>query len=94
MQQTASKRATAPRQAARDPGDPLVEELQSLFDRVHAATCAIDAAIAREPASSGVEAEADVVVLDDVTPRYLRASSALQACDVHLGGALQFLRNA
>ena len=90
MQQTASKRATTPQQAACDPGDPLVKELQSLFDRVHAATCAI----ARESASSGVEAEADVVVLDDVTPRYLRASSALQACNVHLGGALQFPRNA
>jgi hypothetical protein len=94
MQQTASQRATVPRQAARDAGDPLVQELQSLFEAVHAATCAINAAIGREPASSGAEAEADVVVLDDVTPRYLRANSALQACNVHLGGALQFLRSA
>ena len=42
--------------------------------------CAINAAIGREPASRGVEAETDVVVLDDVTPRYLRVNSALQAC--------------
>jgi hypothetical protein len=94
MQQTASQRATVPRQAARDAGDPLVQELQSLLEAVHAATCAINAAIAREPASGGVKAEADVVVLDDVTPRYLRPNSALQVCNVHLGGALQFLRSA
>jgi hypothetical protein len=36
----------------------------------------------------------DVVVLDEVTPLYLRANSALQACNVHLDGALQFLRTA
>jgi hypothetical protein len=31
---------------------------------------------------------ADVIVLDDVTPRYVKAGAALKACDVDLGIAL------
>jgi hypothetical protein len=30
-------------------------------------------------------------VLDDVSPRYLKAATALQACDVNLGIALRSL---
>jgi hypothetical protein len=33
---------------------------------------------------------ANVVVLDDVTPRYLKAGEALKACDAGLGVALHF----
>jgi hypothetical protein len=32
-------------------------------------------------------------VLDDVSPRYMTAAAALQACDVNLGIALHSLRN-
>ena len=38
------------------------------------------------------EMAANVVVLDDVTPRYLKAGAALKACDAGLGVALHFLR--
>ena len=94
MLQTASNRVTVPHDVAHHAGDPLVKELQSLSERIHAASCAVDAAIARERAMDGTEAGADVIILDDVTPRYLKANSALQACKAHLDGALQFLRNA
>jgi hypothetical protein len=92
MQHAASKRVTVPR-AGHDTGDALVEELQSLFERVHAVTRAVTTAIALEQATSGTAVEADIVVLDDVTPRYLRANSALAACNLHLGDALHFLKD-
>jgi hypothetical protein len=34
---------------------------------------------------------ADVIVTDDLTPRYVRADAALKACDVDLGIALDSL---
>jgi hypothetical protein len=33
-------------------------------------------------------------VLDDVSPRYIEAAAALQACDVSLGSALRSLLNS
>jgi hypothetical protein len=91
MHQAASNRLIVPREVAHDGGDSLIKELQSLSERVRAVTRAINTAIALERISSSTDT-ADVVVLDDVTPRYLRANSALQACNIHLDGALQFLR--
>ena len=35
----------------------------------------------------------NVVVLDDVTPRYVRARAALNSCEAHLGAALRFLQD-
>ncbi|MBV8701621.1 hypothetical protein [Bradyrhizobium sp.] len=92
MPQAASNRVIVPRDVPHEPGDCLITELQSLSERVHAVTRAIDTAIALERTASSAEAAADVVVLDDVMPRYLRAISALQACSVHLDDAVQFLR--
>ncbi|MCK1385766.1 hypothetical protein [Bradyrhizobium sp. 21] len=40
---------------------------------------------------SDQEGSADVFVLDDVTPRYVTASAALDACRAGLGHALQCL---
>jgi hypothetical protein len=92
MHQAVSNRLIVPREVPHDGGDSLIKELQSLSERVRAVTRAINTAIALERISSSTDTAADVVVLDDVTPRYLRANSALQACNVHLDGALQFLR--
>ena len=92
MHQAASNRLIVPRDAPHDGGDGLIKELQSLSERVRAVTRAINTAIALERVSSSADTAADIVVLDDVTPRYLRANSALQACNIHLEGALQFLR--
>jgi hypothetical protein len=93
MRQTTSKRLEVPRAAAHGGSDFLVLELETLLARVHAVTQTIDAAIACELAAGRDEAPADIVVLDDLTPRYLKADSALKACNAHLGGALQFLRS-
>jgi hypothetical protein len=37
------------------------------------------------------ESSTDVIVLDDVSPRCIKAAAALQACDVNLGIALRSL---
>ncbi len=37
------------------------------------------------------ESSTNIIVLDDVSPRYMRAVAALQACDVNLGTALRSL---
>ncbi len=94
MHQAASNRVIVPRKVKRDAGDGLIEELQSLSERVHAMTRAINTAIALEQATGSADIAAGVIVLNDVMPRYLRANSALQACNVQLDGALRFLRSA
>jgi hypothetical protein len=35
------------------------------------------------------ESSTNVIVLDDVSPRYMKAAAALQACDVNLGIAVR-----
>ncbi len=51
----------------------------------------LEPAIARELPPGESEADDDVVVLDDVTPCYLKANAALNACKAGLGIALHFL---
>jgi hypothetical protein len=51
----------------------------------------IESAIASETSSGSHDVAANVVVLDDVTPRYVKAGAALKACDAGLGVALHFL---
>ncbi|HTO59636.1 MAG TPA: hypothetical protein VMM15_00125 [Bradyrhizobium sp.] len=94
MHQAASNRFIVPREVPHDSGDGLIRELQSLSERVRAVTRAINTAIALERVSTSADTTGDVVVLDDVTPRYLKADSALRACNIHLDSALQFLREA
>ena len=48
----------------------------------------LEAAIARESAPGNQEAAGNVFVLDDVTPRYVKANAALNACNAGLGVAL------
>lgn len=50
----------------------------------------IDAAMEREDTGS-VAGSVDVVVLDDMTPRYTAASATLNVCRAGLGRALQQL---
>jgi hypothetical protein len=52
---------------------------------------AIESAIDRCSSSIGEDMSADVIVTDDLTPRYVRADAALKACDVDLGIALDSL---
>jgi hypothetical protein len=71
----------------------IVYDLISLVEHVQASIDLIDGAIARE-ISRGDADTANVVVLDDVTPQYLKAGHALHACSACLDTALQSLLDA
>lgn len=68
----------------------IAAELRSLIVRIEISMRLIDAAMESE--DDGVIAgSSQIVVLDDVTPRYATASAALNACRAELGHALQQL---
>ncbi|MDN5000837.1 hypothetical protein ACFQZO_08085 [Bradyrhizobium sp. GCM10027634] len=72
----------------------IVAELRSLIARIDISMRLIDAAMEPEDDSAIVSASSgspEIVVLDDVTPRYAAASAALNACRAELGQALQNL---
>ena len=69
----------------------VVADLASLIEHIQMSLTLIETAVARE-AAAVQEPAANVVVLDDVTPCYLKAGAALKACDAGLGVALHFLR--
>ena len=72
----------------------IVSELASLIEHVQASMELLEAAIAGESVPGNQEATGNVFVLDDVTPRYLKASAALSACNASLGVALHYLQDA
>ena len=67
----------------------VVSDLVSLIEHVQASLLLVEQAIARE-ASAGSQ-EADIIVLDDVTPPFVKATAALHACDSNLAIALRAL---
>jgi hypothetical protein len=69
----------------------VVSDLVSLIDHVQASLRLIEQTMARETSLGGQENAANVVVLDDVSPRYVKTAAALKACDANLGIALHFL---
>lgn len=83
--------------AAPPPHDPnaayraVVSDLVSLVEHVQNSLRLVEQKIAEESPGGGPESASDVVVLDDVSPRYMKAAAALQACDVNLGAALRSL---
>lgn len=62
----------------------VVADLVSLIERIQASLTLIDTAVAQEAQAAHHEITANVFVLDDVTPCYLKAGSALKACDAGL----------
>jgi len=58
----------------------IVLNIVSLIERVQASTGLVESAIAIESPFGHHEIAANVVVLDDVTPRYLNARAALNTC--------------
>ena len=76
----------------------VVSDLVSLVEHVQKSLRLIERTIARklaetspETSPGGPESSTNVIVLDDVSPRYMKAAAALQACDVNLGIALRSL---
>ena len=55
---------------------PVVSDLVALIEHVQASLKLIEQAIARETSLGNQETCADIIVLDDVTPRYLKAAAA------------------
>jgi hypothetical protein len=72
----------------------IVADLEALIERVQASMTLIKTAIAGESLPGQEELADNVVVLDDVTPRYVRANAALDACNASLGIALHLLQDA
>jgi hypothetical protein len=72
----------------------VVSDLVSLVEHVQKSLRLIEQTIARETSlemSPGPESSTNIIVLDDVSPRYMKADAALQACDINLGIALRSL---
>ena len=73
----------------------VVSDLVSLVEHVQNSLRLIEQTIARETSSEmtpgGPESSTNIIVLDDISPRYVKADAALQACDVNLGIALRSL---
>ena len=81
-------------QAPHDQNDAyraVVSDLVSLVEHVQKSLRLIEQAIAGETPLGSPESSTNVIVLDDVSPRYMKAAAALQACDVNLGIALRSL---
>jgi hypothetical protein len=77
----------------------VVSDLVSLVEHVQKSLRLIERTIAKETSTEtspetspgGPESSTSVIVLDDVSPRYMKAAAALQACDVNPGIALRSL---
>jgi hypothetical protein len=72
----------------------VVSDLVSLIEHVQASLRLIEQTMVRETSPGGQEYAANVVVLDDVSPRYVKAAAALKACDANLGIALDVLMDS
>jgi hypothetical protein len=66
----------------------VVSDLMSLVAHIQASRNMLETAIARALPAGDPEAHENVVVLDDVTPCYVKANAALHACKAGLEAAL------
>ena len=94
MENAAADRVAVRLDEGNDPTGLIVTDLVALIGHVQASLRLIEAAIAREAVLAERQADTDIVVRDDVTPRRLTASTALKACDAGLGAALDRLRDS
>jgi hypothetical protein len=69
----------------------IVSDLASLIEHVQASVRLIESAIASEAPLGNQEIAGNIIVLDDVTPRYVKANATLSTCNAGLGVALHFL---
>jgi hypothetical protein len=91
MRNAVGSRVSVPPEARNDGDQSIVSDLVSLIVRVKHSMELLETAIAREAVSAGRDIASDVVVLDDVTPRYVKANAALASCRAGLGVALHAL---
>jgi hypothetical protein len=72
----------------------IVSDLKCLIEHVQASMELVELAIAGEPSPGDHEVVTNVVVLDDVTPRYVKAKTTLNSCNAGLRIALHVLLDA
>jgi hypothetical protein len=72
----------------------VVSDLVCLIEHMQASMQMLENAIAGELPLGDQQAGDNVVVLDDITPCYVKANAALHACKAGLGVALHFLTGA
>jgi hypothetical protein len=89
--QNAASSASAQSGGRNDSYRAVVSDLEALIQQVQASIKLIETAMVGESPLGNEEIAASVVILDDVTPRYIRAAAALNACNAALGIALHFL---
>ena len=80
MQNSADGGLPAPSEGRNDSFASIVSNLVSLIQHIQASIELIETAIDQESHAGDQEIGADIVVLDDVTPRYAKATAALSAC--------------
>ena len=90
---SASRRSVQP-DRQNDNYSSVVSDLMSLIEHMQASMKMLEGAIARELPLGDQEAGDNVIVLDDITPCYVKANAALHACKAGLGVALHFLSGA
>ena len=66
----------------------IVSDLVCLIGHVHASTKLVELDMTGEALPGDPEVATNIVVLDDVTPRYVRAQATLNSCNAGLGIAL------
>ena len=72
----------------------VVSDLVSLIEHMQASMKMLEGAIARELSLGAQEAGDNVIVLDDITPCYVKANAVLHVCKAGLGTALHSLSGA
>lgn len=71
----------------------IASDLRNLIAQIEASMRLIEAVMTQDEGADQ-PGSADVIVLDDVTPRYVTASAALSACKAGLGLALECLSDS
>ena len=94
MQNAAHQGSLAPVDGPIDGLGTIVRDLIGLVEHVQGSIAAIEAEIVREQFCSNAENAANVIVLDDVTPRYAKANVVLKACQASLATALHVLADS
>ena len=91
MQNASGDRVTQARDDQNAAYRAVVADLVSLVEHVQNSLRLMEQMIAGEMPRGSSESSINIVVLDDVSPRYMKSAAALQACGVNLGIALRTL---
>ena len=89
MENVAGIAVSAQSEGRRDSHGSIVSNLASLIQHIQQTNALIESAIIRAAAVADMEISATLVVLDDVTPGYVKARAALKSCEAGLELALQ-----